>query len=660
MFKKILIANRGEIARRIIRTARLMGVKTVAVYSDADKDAPFAKEADEAIHIGPPAPAESYLLADRILEAAKLTGAEAIHPGYGFLSENAAFAESCAKSGVVFIGPPASSIIAMGDKSASKRLMREAAVPLSPGYEGEDQAPDLLANQAKTIGYPVMIKASSGGGGKGMRIVHNEKEFAAALASCQREAKAAFGDERVLIEKFIVNPRHVEIQVFADNHGNTVHLFERDCSAQRRHQKVIEEAPAPGLNDQTRAAMHKAAIAAAEAVGYRGAGTVEFLLDPSGDFYFMEMNTRLQVEHPVTEMITGLDLVEWQLRVAAGEPLPARQDEISLTGHAFEARIYAEDPDNDFLPATGHLTRLSFPEASENIRVDAGVEEKGTVSPHYDPMIAKLISWDETRERALDRLIGALGETRIVGLTTNVSFLSRLASVEPFKKAKLDTGLIEREKAALFPAPKALPDTVLVLAALTELLGHPPHGSSSDPFSPWVAQDGWRLGGRATRLLRFMTGEKAHLVAAVYHAEGYALQIGATGYEVTGSVMGDIVTANIDGHRIVAAVVSNALERHIFLEGAHYQLDLFDPLVAAENVDDDTGGLRAPMPGKIVKLFAAAGDLVERGAPLLVLEAMKMEHTILAPVKGKITAFLAQEGDQVDDGDSLVELEAEE
>ncbi|WP_419901972.1 acetyl/propionyl/methylcrotonyl-CoA carboxylase subunit alpha [Kiloniella sp.] len=660
MFKKILIANRGEIARRIIRSAHLMGVKTVAVFSDADRDAPFVREADEAVHIGPPAPAESYLLADRILEVAKQTGAEAVHPGYGFLSENASFAENCAKSDIVFIGPPASSIIDMGDKSASKRLMREAGVPLSPGYEGEEQAPELLSSQADRIGYPVMIKASSGGGGKGMRIVHSPDDFVEALASCQREAKAAFGDDRVLIEKFIENPRHVEIQVFADNHGSTIHLFERDCSSQRRHQKVIEEAPAPGLSDKTRTGMHKAAIAAAEAVGYRGAGTVEFLLDPSGEFYFMEMNTRLQVEHPVTEMITGLDLVEWQLRIASGEPLPAQQDEITLTGHAFEARIYAEDPNNDFLPATGDLVRLSFPAPSENIRIDAGVEQGGTVSPHYDPMIAKLITWDENREKALGRLSSALDETHIVGLTTNVAFLSRLANVQPFKAAELDTGLIEREHSTLFPAAQPVPDKALILASLVELLGHKPQVPESDPYSPWGSQDGWRLGGRASRKLRFTEDEKEHAINVIYHAQGFSLEIGDTQYDVTGQVMGDQIEANIDGHAIKASAIINGLERHIFINGTHHQLALFDPLIAAEDLDEDTGGLRAPMPGKIVKLFAAVGDEVEPGAPLLVLEAMKMEHTIVAPSKGKISAFLAQENDQVNEGDILVELEVEE
>ncbi|MFD2205231.1 acetyl/propionyl/methylcrotonyl-CoA carboxylase subunit alpha [Kiloniella antarctica] len=659
MFKKILIANRGEIARRIIRSARLMGVKTVAVYSDADRDAPFVGEADEAVHVGPPAPAESYLLTDRILEVAKQTNAEAVHPGYGFLSENAKFADNCTKSDIVFIGPPASSIIDMGDKSASKRLMRNAGVPLSPGYEGEDQDGTFLSEQADKIGYPVMIKASSGGGGKGMRIVHAPSEFNAALASCQREAKAAFGDDRVLIEKFIENPRHVEIQVFADNHGNTIHLFERDCSSQRRHQKVIEEAPAPGLSDKTRAAMHKAAIAAAEAVGYRGAGTVEFLLAPNGEFYFMEMNTRLQVEHPVTEMITGLDLVEWQLRIASGEPLPAQQNEITLTGHAFEARIYAEDPDNDFLPATGDLIRLSFPKASENIRVDAGVEEGGTVSPHYDPMIAKLITWDENREKALERLCSALDDTHIVGLTTNVAFLSRLANVKPFKSAILDTGLIEREKDALFPTSTPIPDHALILASLVELLGYKPQVPDTDPFSPWGAQDGWRLGGRANRKLNFVKEQQEYPVNALYNAEGFSLEIRGRNYHVTGKVNGDQVEANINGHAIKASVIVYGLERHIFVHGAHYQLELFDPLVAAEDLGEDTGGLRAPMPGKIIKLFAAVGDEVMPGDPLLVLEAMKMEHTIVAPNKGKISSFLAQENEQVNEGDVLVELDVE-
>ncbi|WP_085900427.1 acetyl/propionyl/methylcrotonyl-CoA carboxylase subunit alpha [Kiloniella majae] len=660
MFNKILIANRGEIARRIIRTAHLMGVKTVAVYSDADRDAPFVQEADEAIHIGPPPPAESYLLADRILDVAKATGAQAIHPGYGFLSENANFANNCAQNDIVFIGPPASSIIDMGDKSASKRLMREAGVPLSPGYEEENQDTAHLVEQANKIGYPVMIKASAGGGGKGMRIVQKAEQFEEALASCQRESKAAFGDDRVLIEKFIENPRHVEIQVFADNHGNTIHLFERDCSSQRRHQKVIEEAPAPGLSDETRDAMHKAAIAAAEAVGYRGAGTVEFLLAPNGEFYFMEMNTRLQVEHPVTELITGLDLVEWQLRIAAGEPLPAQQNEISLSGHAFEARIYAEDPDNGFLPATGKLVRLTFPTASEHIRIDAGVEQGGVVSPHYDPMIAKLITWDETREKALDRLSSALNDTHIVGLETNVAFLNRLANVPPFKAAQLDTGLIEREQESLFSEKSTASDLALILASLVELQGHTPNIPQSEPHSPWGSQDGWRLGGRAQKRLLFTENDQEHNVVAIYHADGYSLLINKKEYTVSGQVKDDHVTVTVDGKITKASVICHGLERHIFLDNQHHQIHLFDPLIAAENLEEDTGGLRAPMPGKIIKIFASINNKVSAGDPLMVLEAMKMEHTIVAPTKGIVKAFLGQVNDQVNEGDVLVELDSEE
>src|SRR6266853_754818 len=456
MFKKILIANRGEIACRVIKTARRLGVATVAVYSEADANARHVRLADEAVLIGPAAARESYLVGERILEVAKRTGAEAIHPGYGFLSENEEFAEACEKAGVVFIGPPASAIRAMGSKSAAKALMGAAGVPLTPGYHGDNQDPAFLAQQADQIGYPVLIKASSGGGGKGMRRVDAAADFEAALASCKREAANAFGDEQVLVEKYVLKPRHIEIQVFGDKHGNCVYLFERDCSVQRRHQKVLEEAPAPGMTAERRAKMGAAAVAAAKAVGYVGAGTVEFIAEQDERFYFMEMNTRLQVEHPVTEAITGQDLVEWQLRVAAGEPLPLRQEQLHLHGHAIEARLCAENPDANFLPATGRLDVLRWPDEhvvfrrDGFVRVDAGVGEGDAISPFYDSMIAKLIVWGETREQALARLDDALARTHIVGPHTNVAFLRRVVNSASFARADLDTALIERERAVLF------------------------------------------------------------------------------------------------------------------------------------------------------------------------------------------------------------------
>ncbi len=478
MFDKILIANRGEIACRVIKTARRMGIATVAVYSEADAHARHVRMADEAVLIGPPSARLSYLQSQKILDAAKATGAQAVHPGYGFLSENADFAEACAAAGIVFIGPPASAIRAMGSKSAAKALMAQAGVPLTPGYHGDKQEPAFLAGQAEAIGYPVLIKASAGGGGKGMRRVDAAGDFEAALLSCQREARSAFGDDQVLVEKYVLRPRHIEIQVFGDSHGDCVYLFERDCSVQRRHQKVLEEAPAPGMTAQRRAAMGQAAVNAAKAVGYVGAGTVEFIVNPDGSFYFMEMNTRLQVEHPVTEMITGLDLVEWQLRVASGEALPLRQEQLTLSGHAIEARIYAEDPDRGFLPSTGRLIHLQPPAASEHVRVDTGVEQGDAITPHYDPMIAKLIVWDHSRDKALARMRQALAAYQVVGVSNNIEFLSRLVRTPAFATADLDTALIEREQALLFPEKPPVPDEVWLLATLAELQDGSPTGAA--------------------------------------------------------------------------------------------------------------------------------------------------------------------------------------
>jgi 3-methylcrotonyl-CoA carboxylase alpha subunit len=501
MFQKILIANRGEIACRIIDTCRRIGLATVAVYSDADADARHVRMANEAIRVGPPPARDSYLRADIILNAARASGAEAIHPGYGFLSENTDFAEACDKAGFVFIGPPPAAIRAMGSKSLARQLMARAGVPVVPGYDGDDQDPATLQQHANAIGYPVLIKASAGGGGKGMRVVGGPADFDAALAACRREAGSSFGDDRVLIEKYLQRPRHIEVQVFADAHGGLVHLFERDCSVQRRHQKVLEEAPAPGLPPERRAELGRLACEAARAVGYVGAGTVEFIVSSDGGFHFMEMNTRLQVEHPVTEVITGQDLVEWQLRVAAGEPLPLNQDQLSIRGHALEARIYAEDPERDFLPSTGRLGHLRFPAQSVDVRIETGVEKGDQITPYYDPMIAKLIVWGENRERACARMLRALGEVQIVGVAHNVPFLSKLVASPSFAGADLDTGLIEREQAWLFAPPAKMPGQALALAALGEVLRESqlaPVNAQGDPHSPWSRRDGWRVGGRLT------------------------------------------------------------------------------------------------------------------------------------------------------------------
>jgi 3-methylcrotonyl-CoA carboxylase alpha subunit len=659
MFTKILIANRGEIACRVIQTARRLGIRTVAVHSAADANARHVRLADEAVAIGPAAARESYLVGERIVEAARATGAQAIHPGYGFLSENAEFAEACAQAGIVFVGPPASAIRAMGSKSAAKALMQKADVPLTPGYHGEDQDPDHLAREAKRIGYPVLIKASAGGGGKGMRRVDAPAEFAAALASCQREAAQAFGDDRVLVEKYVLRPRHVEIQVFGDSHGSCVHLFERDCSVQRRHQKVLEEAPAPGMTPERRAAMGAAAVEAAKAVGYVGAGTVEFIVEPSGGFYFMEMNTRLQVEHPVTEMITGLDLVEWQLRVAAGEPLPLRQEQLRIDGHAIEARIYAEDPEKGFLPSTGRLLHLAAPEPSYHVRLDAGVDEGDEITPHYDPMIAKLIVWDGTRERALARMRAALARLRIVGVSNNVEFLARLVASPAFESADLDTGLIEREREFLFPAKRETPDEAWLLAALAELERERQEAAPAGAApSPWDARDGWRLNSRASRTLTLRLGDVQQDVSVEYAAGGYALGLGGPRVLASGEqgAHGEF-RARLGERRVHAAVIVAGERRHVFFEGRAYPMVRVDASRGAGPGDELHGRLTAPMPGKVIALLAEVGQKVEKGAPLLVLEAMKMEHTIRAPRAGLVKAFRFEPGDQVSEGAELVELE---
>jgi 3-methylcrotonyl-CoA carboxylase alpha subunit len=660
MFTKILVANRGEIACRVIRTARRLGIRTVAVHSEADANARHVRLADEAVLIGPPAARESYLVAGRIIEAARATGAQAIHPGYGFLSENADFADACEKAGIVFIGPPASAIRAMGSKSAAKALMEKAEVPLTPGYHGPDQDPGVLAREAKRIGYPVLIKASAGGGGKGMRRVDRAAELEAALTSCKREAMQAFGDDRVLIERYVLRARHIEIQVFGDSHGNCVHLFERDCSVQRRHQKVLEEAPAPGMTPERRAAMGAAAVEAARAVGYVGAGTVEFIVDPGGAFYFMEMNTRLQVEHPVTEMITGLDLVEWQLRVAADEPLPLRQEQLQIDGHAIEARIYAEDPEKGFLPSTGRLVHLAAPEASYHVRIDAGVEEGDEISPHYDPMIAKLIVWDRSREHALARMRAALAQLRIVGVANNVEFLARLVASPAFASGDLDTDLIERESEFLFPASRETPQEVWLLAALAELEREQREvPSPAETRSPWDARDGWRLNSRASRTLTLRLGEVQQEVSVEYAIGGYLLGLGAQRVFASGEMEGHGgFRARIGERRVHAAVIVAGERRHVFFEGRAYPVVRVDASRGGGGQGDELHGLlTAPMPGKVIALIAEPGRMVEKGAALLVLEAMKMEHTIKAPRAGLVKAYRFEPGDQVSEGVELVEFE---
>ena len=675
MFSKILIANRGEIACRVIRTARRLGVRSVAVYSEADADARHVRMADEAVCIGPAAVRESYLVGERILDAAQRTGAQAIHPGYGFLAENDRFADACAAAGIVFIGPPAAAIRAMGSKSAAKTLMDAAGVPLTPGYHGEEQEPAFLQRQAEAIGYPVLIKATAGGGGKGMRLVEKGEDFAAALASCQREAISSFGSGQVLLEKYLWRSRHIEIQIFSDGRGNCVHLFERDCSVQRRHQKVLEEAPAPGMTPERRAAMGRAAVDAARAVGYVGAGTVEFIVGDrfaqDGSFYFMEMNTRLQVEHPVTEMITGQDLVEWQLRVASGEPLPLRQDQLDIRGHALEARIYAENPEQDFLPSTGRLLHLARPAESLNVRVDTGFEQGDEITPYYDPMIAKLIVWDVDRHAALARMRQALADYRIVGVVNNIGFLSRLVACPAFANADLDTGLIERSRALLFPLPSEPPNSVFFVAAVAGLLREQAAASarasqSGDPWSPWSRHDGWRLNLQPRRTLTYRCGDGRHEVVVANVADGWRLTLGnetvlARGRVLDSGQFAGQLAVELDDRRLVASVVvlKEKQERHVFLNGMNYVIVRDDPLHLVEAGGAHGGGLTAPMPGKVIALLAAVGQRVEKGAPLLILEAMKMEHTITAPKNGRVQAFRYAAGEQVADGDELVDFEVE-
>ena len=679
MFKKILIANRGEIACRVAATARRMGIRTVAVYADADAHAKHVLACDEAVHIGTSSPKESYLRADRVIAAALATGAQAVHPGYGFLSENEGFAQACADAGLVFIGPPPSAIKAMGLKAEAKQLMEKAGVPLVPGYHGAGQDPQMLRAEADRIGYPVLIKASAGGGGKGMRIVTATAEFDAALASCKREAINSFGDDAVLIERYVTRPRHIEIQVFGDSFGDCIYLFERDCSVQRRHQKVLEEAPAPGMSEARRAEMGAAAVAAAKAVGYVGAGTVEFIAEPTanGDlrFFFMEMNTRLQVEHPVTEAITGLDLVEWQLRVASGEPLPLKQHELRIHGHAIEARICAENPDAQFLPATGRLDvyrtpagAVSFERSmhsavgapSASVRFDAGVREGDAISPFYDSMIAKLIVWGADRSQALARLDAALAATHIVGLHTNVAFLRRVAASASFANADLDTALIERERAVLFDAAP-LP----LEAAAAGVVAHTLAAEAAlEGADPWSRRDGWRLHGSATRRFDIQSQGAHHFFSLERHNGAQTLVMGAQRWPFEAlQRAGDGAGANLHvvtlgGHRWTLSVYATGERFAVFSPDGSTVVDKFDPIAHSADGAAEGGRLTAPMPGKVIAFLAAVGEAVKLGQPLAVMEAMKMEHTITAPRDGRVEELLYAVGDQVSEGGELLRMAA--
>jgi acetyl-CoA carboxylase biotin carboxylase subunit len=622
MFRSLLIANRGEIAVRVMRSAKRLGLRTIAVYSDADASAMHVSLADEAIRIGPPPARESYLRIDAILAAAKHTGAEAIHPGYGFLSENAEFAEACVAAGIVFVGPPATAIRAMGLKDRAKDIMARAGVAVVPGYLGADQSPATLAQEATKIGYPVLIKAVAGGGGKGMRRVDAAEDFASALEGAKREARSSFNDDNVLIEKYVTRPRHIEMQIFADSHGNVVHLFERDCSLQRRHQKVIEEAPAPGMTPAMRAAMGDAAVKAAKAVGYVGAGTVEFIADASNGlepdrFWFMEMNTRLQVEHPVTEAITGEDLVEWQLRVASGEQLSKAQAELAIDGHAIEVRLYAEDPNRGFLPSIGTLERLRLP---QNARVDTGVREGDAVSPFYDPMIAKLIVHGRTREAAAHSLADALETAEIAGVRTNNAFLIHALRQPQFIAGDIDTGFIARHEAELLPSGE-IPAHALAAAARQVV----------DEFAaenePWAAQDGFRLAGAANQAVDFVID----------------------GIKV--SIPLPPATSSASTFRLANGDIA------VMEKGESFVVRLFDPFEQAESAGSASDSIVTPMPGKIVQIMVKAGEEVKRGQPLATLEAMKMEHTLSAPGDAVVASIEASAGDQVTEGTVIVRFE---
>ena len=667
MFTKLLIANRGEIACRVIETARRLGVATVAVYSDADRGAKHAVMADEAYRIGGPSPLDSYLRHDRILDVARQCGASAIHPGYGFLSENAEFAKACAKAKIVFVGPSPSSIESMGEKDVAKALMAAAGVPIVPGYHGKDQRPARLAREAESLGYPVLIKAAAGGGGKGMRRVDAPAAFRDALDSARRESRNAFGSTKMLIETYVTQPRHVEVQIFGDSHGKVVHLFERDCSMQRRHQKVVEEAPAPDLSDTTRTRLGDAAVAAAHAIGYVGAGTVEFLLDTSGDstnpeFYFMEMNTRLQVEHPVTEAITGFDLVEWQLRIAAGETLPRRQSDINKDGHAIEVRLYAEDPAQYFLPSIGRLQRLALPQSTPNVRVDSSVRENDSVSVYYDPMIAKVIAHGADRAGALETLRNALLETVVLGVRTNLGFLNRLLNQPDFAVGSVDTHLIERHAERLLAPDRQARRRLLAMAFLAVVLGsrnqaqHP----GADRFSPWQTITGWHHGGARRSEVMLTFGEET-IPFGITPSErgGLDLEIDdAAAMLIEAPALRDRdIFATVDGCSVVARTVSQGDHIEVLVDGDSLTVSLGGRAVTGGHHEvEGTDRVVAPLPGKVVALAVSKGQKVQKGSSLVVVEAMKMEHTLIAPHAGTVEDILCAVGQMVDEGATLVTL----
>jgi 3-methylcrotonyl-CoA carboxylase alpha subunit len=641
MLRSVLIANRGEIACRIIRTARAMGMRTIAVYSEADARALHVRMADEAHPIGPAAPARSYLDARRIIAAAQASHAEYIHPGYGFLSENSDFAQACADAGIVFVGPPPDAIRAMGLKGSAKTLMEAAGVPVVPGYHGERQDAALLKRKAYEIGYPVLIKAVAGGGGKGMRKVERQADFDAALEAAQREAQSAFGDPRVLVERYVSAPRHIEIQIFADRHGNAIHLNERDCSLQRRHQKVIEESPAPGMTADLRAAIGAAAVQAAKAVGYVGAGTVEFIADgvgglKAGGFWFMEMNTRLQVEHPVTEAVTGLDLVEWQFRIAAGEKLPLTQELVPLKGHAVEARLYAEDPERGFLPSTGKLIALRLPKA-EGVRVDTGVEEGDAVTPFYDPMIAKVIAHAPTRGQALDRLAQALNEIAVIGPRSNAGFLAALARAPAFRRGDFDTGFIDAHLADLGAVPQGLDKAAVAQAAREWLFRERARVALPESQSPWDADDGFQLSGeRRIELPLIADGEKIVAAAA----------FGPTGLDVT-----------VDEQRPGGIAIADNEAIYVHHRGRQTRVTLRDLALDQAGNADSTGLVRAPMHGKVLAVLVDQGARVTRGQRVAIIQAMKMEHALAAPFDGTVAEVSVSPETQVDEGAAVLRIE---
>lgn len=660
MFNKILIANRGEIACRVIKTARRMGIRTVAVFSDADRHALHVKMADEAIHIGAAPSKDSYLVGDKIMQAALKTGAQAVHPGYGFLSENAEFAKQCADNNIAFIGPPVTAIESMGSKSAAKTIMEKAKVPLVPGYHGDDQDTAILKKSADEMGYPVLLKAVAGGGGKGMRQVWQADEFEQALAQAKSESLASFGDDHMLVEKYLTQPRHVEFQVFCDQHGNGVYLFERDCSVQRRHQKVIEEAPAPNMSEALRKEMGEAAVRAAKAIDYEGAGTVEFLLDTDGSFFFMEMNTRLQVEHPITEMITGEDLVEWQLRVANGEQLPKPQEQLKMHGHAFESRIYAEDPDNDFLPTSGNLAFVKTPEENSNVRVDTGVIQGDDVSPYYDPMIAKLIVWDEDRPRALARMASALKQYRIHGVTTNIPFLYNLASCAPFMAADIDTGFIEKNQELLFIKDNIDLENCLALIAVYLILSESP--TSNEP-SPWQRKNAWRLNQPNKHNHEIIIGEQHFELNTQEHSSNanrvFEVHVNEQSFDVVATLNNEEISAEVNGHKQRAHIAKQGDSFTLFAEQGALSFELVKIDLGDANNESAQGDFSAPMNGTIVEIMVQPEEQVEQGSALLVMEAMKMQHTISAPSDGTVIELFCNQGDLVSGGDELLSFKAE-